>query len=122
MSLAAKRAGHVGEIAMIPFRPSAPRALLLAATTTLALALTSSLAATPAQAKWVGSWTAPPHAPLGTEGPFAAASYEDVTISQILRITEGGTTVRVRFTNRYGEAPLAIGQARRPLRQRSCRA
>ena len=68
--------------------------------------------AAPAQAGWVASWTASPHAPLGTEGPFAAASYENVTISQILRITEGGETVRVRFSNRYGPAPLEIGAAR----------
>src|SRR3990170_1080164 len=68
--------------------------------------------ATPAQAEWVGSWTASPHAPLGTQGPWAAASYENVTISQIVRITEGGGKVRVRFSNRYGPAPLAIGAAR----------
>jgi len=71
-----------------------------------------ALAATPAQAEWVASWTASPHAPLGTEGPWAAASYENVTISQILRITEGGGKVRVRFSNRYGPAPLEIGAAR----------
>jgi lysophospholipase L1-like esterase len=68
--------------------------------------------ATPAQAEWVASWTASPHAPLGTEGWLAAASYENVTVGQILRITEGGGKVRVRFSNRYGPAPLEIGAAR----------
>jgi lysophospholipase L1-like esterase len=68
-------------------------------------------AATPAQAEWVASWSASPHAPLGTEGPFAA-SYENVTLSQILRVSEGGSQVRVRFTNRYGSGPLTIGGAR----------
>ena len=71
-----------------------------------------ALAATPAQAEWVASWTASPHAPLGTQGPFAAASYENVTISQILRISEGGDKVRVKFSNRYGAGPLEIGAAR----------
>ena len=71
-----------------------------------------ALSAAPAQAKWVASWTASPHAPLGTEGWMAAASYENVTISQILRISEGGGKVRVRFSNRYGPAPLEIGAAR----------
>ena len=66
----------------------------------------------PARAEWVASWAAAPHAPLGTQGPFAAASYENVTLSQILRISEGGVKVRVRFSNRYGPAPLAIGAAR----------
>src|SRR5690606_29373667 len=71
-----------------------------------------ALAAMPAQAEWVATWTASPHAPLGTEGPFAAASYENVTLSQILRISEGGGQVRVKFSNRYGPAPLEIGAAR----------
>ena len=65
--------------------------------------------AAPAEAKWVASWTAAPHAPLGTTGPFAAADYNNVTIAQILRITEGGNQVRVVFTNRYGPHPLTIG-------------
>jgi lysophospholipase L1-like esterase len=69
-------------------------------------------AAAPAEAKWVATWTAAPHAPLGTEGWLAAASYDNVTISQILRISEGGTRLRVKFSNRYGPAPLEIGAAR----------
>src|SRR5690606_12527797 len=77
----------------------------------LAGAATLALAA-PAQAEWVASWTAPPHAPLSTEGPFAAASYENVTISQVLRVTEGGTELRIRLSNRYGAQPLKIGAAR----------
>ena len=68
--------------------------------------------AAPAEAKWVASWTAAPHAPLGTGGPFGAADYNNVTIAQILRITEGGDKVRVVFTNRYGPHPLTIGAAR----------
>jgi len=68
--------------------------------------------AAPAQAEWVASWTAAPHAPLGLEGPFAAASYDNVTISQILRVSEGGKKLRVKFSNRYGPAPLEIGAAR----------
>lgn len=67
---------------------------------------------TPASAEWVASWSAPPHAPLGTEGPFGAASYDNVTLSQILRVSEGGVRLRVRFSNRYGTGPLAIGAAR----------
>ena len=71
-----------------------------------------ALAAAPAQAEWVASWTAAPHAPLGTQGPFAASSYENVTLAQILRVTEGGSRLRVKFSNRYGPGPLAIGEAR----------
>jgi len=78
----------------------------------LAAGMAALAAAAPAQAEWVASWTASPHAPLGTTGPFAAASYNDVTITQIIRISEGGTSLRVRLSNRYGPGPLAIGEAR----------
>ena len=77
-----------------------------------AAALFALMVAQPAQAKWVASWTASPHAPLSVEGPFAAASFENVTITQVLRLSEGGTSLRLRLSNRYGEAPLAIGGAR----------
>lgn len=78
----------------------------------IAAAAMIGLAAAPAQAKWVASWAAAPHAPLSTEGPFAAASYDNVTLSQILRISEGGDKIRIRFSNRYGTHPLEIGAAR----------
>ncbi|MEO6152389.1 MAG: SGNH/GDSL hydrolase family protein [Croceibacterium sp.] len=78
----------------------------------IAAAALLGVAATPVQAKWVASWTAAPHAPLGTSGPFAAAAYDNVTLSQILRVTEGGGKLRVTFSNRYGAGPLEIGAAR----------
>jgi lysophospholipase L1-like esterase len=61
---------------------------------------------------WVASWTATPHAPLSFGGPFGAAEFDNVTISQVLRVTEGGDRLRIRLSNRYGEAPLEIGEAR----------
>jgi lysophospholipase L1-like esterase len=85
------------------------RIRLLAAAVAGTMAWAVSL---PASALWVASWVAPPHAPLGTEGPFAAAAYDNVTLSQILRVSEGGEKLRVRFSNRYGPGPLAIGAAR----------
>ncbi len=78
----------------------------------LMLAAAALALGSPAEAKWVASWTAAPHAPLGSTGPFGAADYNNVTIAQILRITEGGTSVRVVFSNRYGPHPLTIGAAR----------
>ena len=77
-------------------------------------AIAALLASAPgaASAAWVASWAAAPHAPLGTSGPFAAASYENVTLTQTLRLSEGGNKVRVRFSNRYGTGPLTIGAAR----------
>ncbi|MFC3100174.1 SGNH/GDSL hydrolase family protein [Altererythrobacter lauratis] len=78
----------------------------------MAMAMAAPALAQDGEGIWVGSWTASPHAPLSTQGPFAAASFENVTISQVLRLSEGGTHLRVRFTNRYGTGPLAIGAAR----------
>ena len=60
----------------------------------------------------VASWSASPHAPLGTQGLFAAAAYDNVTITQLLRLSEGGNRLRVRFSNRYGPGPLTLGAAR----------
>ncbi len=97
-----------GDQRMIMFKLAA---LALAATLLTNPAMTQTdLAAPPGL--WVASWTASPHAPLMAEGPFAAASYDNVTISQILRLSEGGNRLRVRLTNRYGSGPLAIGRAR----------
>ncbi|HTM94743.1 MAG TPA: SGNH/GDSL hydrolase family protein [Croceibacterium sp.] len=87
---------------------SCNRTGLLGAAAGLALLAVSSAA----HAEWVASWTAAPHAPLGTQGPFAAASYDNVTLTQIVRLTEGGNKLRVRFSNRYGAMPLEIGAAR----------
>ncbi len=78
----------------------------------VAAAITCLAIVPTASAEWVATWTAAPHAPLGTEGAFAAASYDNVTISQILRVSEGGQRLRVRLSNRYGSVPLAIGAAR----------
>lgn len=76
-------------------------------------ALAGVVVAAPVQAKWVASWTAAPHAPFAASGPFpASAEYDNVTVGQILRITEGGTQLRLRLSNRYGAAPLEIGEAR----------
>lgn len=77
-----------------------------------AIAMALGAITVPAQAEWVASWTAAPHAPLGTEGPFAAGSFDNATITQIVRISEGGRGLRIRLSNRYGPAPLDVGQAR----------
>ncbi|MES2700769.1 MAG: SGNH/GDSL hydrolase family protein [Pseudomonadota bacterium] len=87
-------------------------ALALAAASVSIATFSTAASAQDEGGLWVASWTASPHAPLGTEGPFAAVSYDNVTISQVLRLSEGGDRLRVRFTNRYGPGPLAIGRAR----------
>ncbi|MDX7951076.1 SGNH/GDSL hydrolase family protein [Lichenihabitans sp. Uapishka_5] len=53
---------------------------------------------------WVGSWGAPPAFPNGPE-------VTNQTIRQIVRLSLGGTSVRIRLSNEMGTAPLVIGAA-----------
>ena len=65
-------------------------------------------------AQWVQTWGVaplPPTPALGTVIP-ATASFENVTIRQIVRLSSGGQRVRIRFTNEYGTTPLVVGAAR----------
>src|SRR6185312_1312677 len=88
----------------------------LAAAALAVLSLAWSLAvAAPAQAAdptWVRSWGASPQAPMAALGPFLASpTFHDVTLRQVVRLSGGGKQVRIRFTNEFGTAPLAIGGA-----------
>src|SRR5579862_5164586 len=73
----------------------------------------SAAAAAPGQ--WTGSWGASPEPPRlqGGAGPFGPSpSYKDVTLIQTVRLSAGGTRLRVRFTNEYGSKPLVVGGAK----------
>src|SRR5688572_29727531 len=78
-----------------------------------ALSLAMASLASTAQAEWVTTWATAPLAPSPAVGQRpATASFENRTLRQILRVSAGGTSVRLRLTNAYGQAPLAIGAAR----------
>ncbi len=69
-------------------------------------------AASASQAAWVQTWGASPEPPSAARGPFPATpGFHDQTLRQLVRISAGGHRVRVRLTNEYGTAPLAIGAA-----------
>ncbi|WP_342240627.1 SGNH/GDSL hydrolase family protein [Inquilinus sp. OTU3971] len=57
-----------------------------------------------AQDSWIGSWGASPAFPVGPE-------LNNATIRQLVRISAGGSQVRVRFTNETGPQPVMIGAA-----------
>jgi lysophospholipase L1-like esterase len=65
-------------------------------------------------ATWIATWAAAPLPPTpadaGPRGP-GTPTFNNQTIRQIVRISAGGTRVRVRFTNEYGTKPLRIGAA-----------
>lgn len=73
----------------------------------LAASFLLAVAGTPAEARWITSWAASPIPP----GP-KAASFSNQTVRQRVRLSAGGDALRVRFTNAFGAAPLAIGAAR----------
>ncbi len=62
--------------------------------------------------QWVATWTASQQAP---EPPFIAASpaqFSNQTIRQIVHVSLGGTTVRVRLSNEFGVTSLRVGEVR----------
>lgn len=58
--------------------------------------------------QWVGTWATSPMLALGgyTVHPFAAT-----TLREIVHISNGGSQIRVRFTNEFGSDPLTINDA-----------
>ncbi len=72
-----------------------------------------SLAAMPAAAEtWARSWAASPQAPTPSGGRFPGSpTFHDQTVRQVVRLSGGGSKVRVRLTNEYGSAPVTVGAA-----------
>jgi lysophospholipase L1-like esterase len=63
-------------------------------------------------AHWQGSWGAAPLPANVALGPLPATpSFNHQTIRQVVRLSAGGSRVRVRLTNEYGTKPLVIGKA-----------
>ena len=64
-----------------------------------------------ANARWIGTWGA---SPFGFQafGPAPAPQpFVNQTVRQKLRISVGGSQVRIRFSNELGTTPLVIGAA-----------
>ncbi|WP_162094407.1 SGNH/GDSL hydrolase family protein [Pseudomonas chlororaphis] len=83
----------------------------------LPLIVTALLAAGPvlAQDNWLTTWMASPQPTWGNELPLPTRIPEvlaDSTIHQKLRVSVGGSQVRVVISNEYGKQPLLIGAAR----------
>ncbi len=79
-----------------------------------ALALTASQAHG-ASAHWVGSWGASPAPPMAAPADNPARgtpTFNNQTVTQIVRLSAGGQALRLRFSNEYGTKPLSIGTAR----------
>jgi lysophospholipase L1-like esterase len=79
-----------------------------------ALAGPPAVGANAAAGNWIGTWAASPQ-PVWEADFFAPVgiprSLRDQTLRQIVRISIGGSRLRVVLSNEYGDRPLVIGAA-----------
>jgi len=61
---------------------------------------------------WLGTWSAASQPPM----PGAPDHYRAQSLRLIVHVSAGGPKVRIRLSNRYGDAPLTIGAAHIALR------
>ena len=79
-----------------------------------ALALLASRAQA-ADTHWIGSWAASPAMPMAAPPNNPARgtpSFNNQTITQVVRLSAGGPRLRIRLSNEYGPKPLRIGAVR----------
>src|SRR5437868_8887726 len=90
------------------------RRILFVASVIVALPLGAQL-----PPRWLATW-APSQFAAAPKPPADSvdrvATYVDRTVRQIIRTTLGGSRLRIRFINEYGERPLVIGAARIAIR------
>lgn len=60
--------------------------------------------------KWVATWTTAPQLVEPHNVP-PEPGFSNATVRQKLRISIGGKSIRIRFSNAYGNAPLTIDEA-----------
>lgn len=65
------------------------------------------IAAQPQIDRWVGTWSASLVQPAA-DGDISAQGFTDQTVRMVVRITSGGTALRVRLSNTFGTEPLTI--------------
>lgn len=82
----------------------------------LSFSLAALLAATAVHAaEWRTTWYAAPMPTWGAEFALPTMlppALEAQTVREVVRTSVGGEQVRVTYSNRYGSAPLVIGEAR----------
>ncbi|TCO58224.1 SGNH/GDSL hydrolase family protein [Actinocrispum wychmicini] len=77
--------------------------------TVTAMGLVGAPASASPSGGWEGTWTASPQRPgAGFSPNWSVAGFADQTVRQVVRISQGGPSVRVHLTNVYGSAPLAV--------------
>ncbi|MFJ6702080.1 MULTISPECIES: SGNH/GDSL hydrolase family protein [unclassified Streptomyces] len=82
---------------------------ILGAALLIAMGTTGRAGAAPGPSPWTGSWEA---APSGTAPEVPGAAYRNV-----VRLSVGGSAVRIHVSNRLGSAPLRLGAVTVALRR-----
>ena len=78
----------------------------------MVLCAPSSLLAKPEAKKWVGTWASSPLLDAhvkNAEDLLTAGTQSGATLREVVHVSIGGDTLRVRFSNLYGTSPLVIG-------------
>jgi lysophospholipase L1-like esterase len=81
--------------------------------TLLLLVASYSLLAAP-KTHWIGTWGASPSPQMTDSG----LSFENQTIREIVRVSAGGNSLRLRLSNAYGKETVLIGAVRVALREK----
>lgn len=82
------------------------RSALVAAGLAFALALSVK-----AETRWVGAWSSAQLAP-DAKNSLAPEDYPNATLRQVVRMSIGGDTLRIKLSNLFGTQPLTIDAAR----------
>jgi lysophospholipase L1-like esterase len=93
------------------------RSLLLLTAVTTAISLPASTA-TARQAPtydWSGAWAASPHHAIPSNDWFgynwSSEGFTDQSVRQVVRVSAGGSHIRIRLSNRYGSQALRVAGA-----------
>ncbi|MFE9655528.1 SGNH/GDSL hydrolase family protein [Micromonospora sp. NPDC006431] len=80
------------------------------AATAQAPAAQSGHAGAPSSADWRAAWIAAAHHPFEGFGTpnWSVNGFTNQSLRQVVRVSAGGSTVRVRVSNRFGDRPLKV--------------
>jgi lysophospholipase L1-like esterase len=86
------------------------RAVTFALLSTIVALALPAVAAEPTKEQrgtWIGTWAAAPQPPL----PGSLRTFHHQSVRLIVHVSAGGTAVRIRLSNAFGDQPLPIGAA-----------
>jgi lysophospholipase L1-like esterase len=86
----------------------ARRLLVASAAVVLVLVILAPGAGALPTGRWVGTWAASPQPPYTTD--ISSTGLTDQTVREVLHTSVGGSSLRLRLTNTFGTAPLAVDQ------------